>query len=538
MRTLRSFVLVAFAALSLLACEKRPVAPVAPASAPAAGPVAAGGKVRVDLYVMSLCPYGVQAENAIGPVLEKLGSAVDFRLNYIAGEQNGKLVSLHREPEVKGDIVQLCAARANPDRFFRMVLCQNKEWRRIPDNWEQCAQEAGIDVEAVRACYQGPEGEALLRASMKLAEQARAEGSPTIHIAGKPYEGGRRTNDFIRAICAEAGGTKPPACTQLKPPATVTVTILNDSRCKPCQQITRIIPQLQGIFPGLKHTMVDYGTPEGKKLFAATGAKYLPAVLFDASLDGDAEGKEQVSRFLRPAGAYRLLAIGAKFDPKAEICDNNVDDNGDGKVDCGDPTCKETLLCRPEAKKHLDVFVMSQCPFGVRALDAAKEVLNHFAGQGVTLSVHYIASATPDGFRSLHGQAEVDENIRGVCAIKHYPAKHKFMDYIWCRNPNIHDGNWKTCAKNGIDAKVMEACATGPEGKKLLADNIKLAETLGVEASPSWLANGKFPFSGIDAETIKTNLCKHNAGLKGCDKTLSGPPAGGPGAGGGGSCGN
>ena len=43
---------------------------------------------------------------------------------------------------------------------------------------------------------------------------------------------------------------------------------------------------------------------------------------------------------------------------------------------------------------------------------------------------------------------------------------------------------------------------------------------------------------GIDAETIKTNLCQHNPGLKGCDKKLSGlpdAPAGRPGAG---SCGN
>ncbi len=30
--------------------------------------------------------------------------------------------------------------------------------------------------------------------------------------------------------------------------------------------------------------------------------------------------------------------------------------------------------------------------------------------------------------------------------------------------------------------------------------------------------------TGIDAETVKKNLCEHNPGLKGCDKTLSGPP--------------
>ena len=522
--------------LTMGACEKQPVGPAGPVKTPAAG--AGAERVRVDLSVMSMWPYGVQAENAFGPVVEKLGSSLDLRVEYIAGEEGGKLVSLHDEPEVKGDIAQLCAAKIAPDRAYRMILCQNKTPREIPDNWEQCAKEVGIDVEAMRRCYTTSEGQDLLRVSSKRAAAAKAEGSPTIHVAGKSYEGRRRGGDLLRAICAEYQAAKPAACAEIKPSATVTVTLLSDSRCKPCGNIEKIVPQLKGVLPGLKHTLVDYGTPEGKKLYAAAGVKHLPAVLFDSSLDGEPEGKQELQQYLKPAGTYQQLLIGAKFDPTAEICDNGKDDNGDGKVDCADPQCKEQLICRHETKKRLDVFVMSQCPYGVRALDAMREVLKNFAGQGVGFGVHYIASATPSGFRSLHGQPEVDEDIRGVCAMKHYGANLKFLDYVWCRNPNIGSPDWKGCAKNGIDPRVIETCSTGPEGKKLLEENIKLAEMLGVEASPSWLSNNKFPFSGIDAETIKKNLCQHNAGLKGCDRTLSGPPAEGPGAGGGGSCGN
>ena len=35
-----------------------------------------------------------------------------------------------------------------------------------------------------------------------------------------------------------------------------------------------------------------------------------------------------------------------------------------------------SLLCREEKKNALDVFVMSQCPYGVLGLDAMKEVLD------------------------------------------------------------------------------------------------------------------------------------------------------------------
>ena len=43
---------------------------------------------------------------------------------------------------------------------------------------------------------------------------------------------------------------------------------------------------------------------------------------------GGAQGFQQVQRFVVDAGEYKLLQIGAKFDPTAEICDNKADDDG------------------------------------------------------------------------------------------------------------------------------------------------------------------------------------------------------------------
>ena len=43
-----------------------------------------GEKVKLDFYIMSQCPYGTQVEDAIKPVLDKLGDSVDFSLNYIS----------------------------------------------------------------------------------------------------------------------------------------------------------------------------------------------------------------------------------------------------------------------------------------------------------------------------------------------------------------------------------------------------------------------------------------------------------------------
>ena len=101
-------------------------------------------------------------------------------------------------------------------------------------------REGTVDV----AAPPGEQGRELLRTSARLADEAKAEGSPTMFIAGKPYEGGRKAGDFMRAICAEYQH-QPAACADVKPAPKVTATILNDTRCAPCQEIGRLIPQLK-----------------------------------------------------------------------------------------------------------------------------------------------------------------------------------------------------------------------------------------------------------------------------------------------------
>jgi hypothetical protein len=48
--------------------------------------------------------------------------------------------------------------------------------------------------------------------------------------------------------------------------------------------------------------------------------------------------------------------------------------------------------------------------------------------------------------------------------------------------------------------------------------------------------NGKYQFSGIDPETIKTNVCAHNK-LAGCENKLSGDTPAAPGGQGAPGCG-
>jgi predicted DsbA family dithiol-disulfide isomerase len=404
-----------------------------------------------------------------------------------------------------------------------MVVCQNKNAAGIPANWEQCAKDNGLATDSIKTCYEGAEGKQLLSDSIKETAKVSATGSPTIYLNGQAYSGGRQSSDFLRGIC-NAFSTKPQACLNIPAPVKVNMIVVNDKRCAACD-VTRLVSQLKTMFPGIQIENLDYSDAKGKQIYNDLQLGVLPAMLFDSTVE-KGESYASVQQYLVKTGDYYSLRIGAEFDPTAEICDNGIDDTGDGLIDCADPDCTAELVCRKETAKTLDLFVMSQCPYGIQALDAMKEVLTNFKGN-IDFSVHYIANENPDGtFTSLHGQGEVDEDIREVCAAKYYPDSYKYMDYIWCRNKNIKGTDWESCATQaGMSAATIKSCFEGTEGKSLLKENIKLTDELSIGSSPTFLANNKQEFGGIDAETIKTNYCAANAGLAGCLNKLTGSTA-------------
>lgn len=474
------------------------------------------GGVKMDMYVMSQCPYGTQVVDAIALVKQELGPALELNIEFIANDNgDGTFTSLHGQPEVLGDIVQLCAMKHSPDKYLDMLTCQNKNAGAIPGNWEACAKDKGLDVSKIKSCFEGDEGKQLLSESIKKANSVGATASPTIYINGKAYSGGRTTNDFLRAVCSKFE-EKPKECLSLPEPAKVNTVIINDKRCDECD-ISQLETQLELIFPGIVIKEIDYNDPQGKAFYIKLGLNALPAIIFDESVK-EGEGYSSVQSYLVPVDKYYSLNIGANFDPTAEICDNSIDDTGNGKIDCEDETCKSKLICREEIPNSLQVFIMSDCPYGRKAIEALKGVKENF--DGLNFKVHYIASETATGFSSLHGQYEVDENIIQLCTNKHSPEQ--WFDYLYCRSvKGVNGKDWKACAgETGVDINAVQSCFENGEGSSLLREDIKIAQSLRIGASPTWLANNKHTFGGIDAETVKINYCKYND-VAGCEKVLS-----------------
>lgn len=139
----------------------------------------------------------------------------------------------------------------------------------------------------------------------------------------------------------------------------------------------------------------------------------------------------------------------------------------------------------------MDIFVMSQCPYGVMAESTviqAKKDGKIPAGKDV--QIHYIVDYNAaDGFRSLHGSGEWEEDVRQLLIAKYYPDL--FWKYLEIRNKDYRSSRWdKAMEDAGINSKkIMKKFDT--EGLELLKQEAKYAQEYGVNASPTFLYEGK-----------------------------------------------
>ena len=168
-------------------------------------------KPSVELYVFTYCPYGLQMEKAMIPVVKILGDKIDFKIRQI-GAMHGDF----EEEEAKR---QLCVEKNYPAKFLDYVLafaedtsCSDGAAACVTTKVNALYAKLGIDASKVNACMTS-EGQALYDAEVSNAESEGASGSPTLMINGVVSDVSRSPEAVKGAICA-AFSTVPTQCSQ------------------------------------------------------------------------------------------------------------------------------------------------------------------------------------------------------------------------------------------------------------------------------------------------------------------------------------
>ena len=148
-------------------------------------------KPEIELFVMSYCPYGVQAEQELLPFFETYGDRIDFKLRFIVNEKDTStentsgevaFTSLHGEPELIENKRQMVIAELYPDKLFDYLLCRADH---LQEAWVDCAKEVELDVVRIAEAVEAEKITRQLLEEVQRTKELSVRGSPTLVIDGR-----------------------------------------------------------------------------------------------------------------------------------------------------------------------------------------------------------------------------------------------------------------------------------------------------------------------------------------------------------------
>lgn len=170
-----------------------------------------------DLYIMSYCPYWLQAQKWYLEVMSKLGKVADINVKWVP-------YIMHGQKEADENVVQYCIGKEQKETYTKYLNCfLAEEWKEA-----ECKKEAWIDEAKLTSCIDATKKEFKIDEKMKdtskqfpdfdidkeAAVAAWVQWSPTFVLNGiKLDKMWRNAKAYADAICSTFK-EKPAECEQ------------------------------------------------------------------------------------------------------------------------------------------------------------------------------------------------------------------------------------------------------------------------------------------------------------------------------------
>lgn len=431
------------------------------AQQPSAAAKPAGG--QMELFLEAMDGQGWQWFFQADTVRRRLDAAGLKVYPLVTKNSDGTFSARRGEAELAESFRLAVLLKAYPGKLLNYLNARSLS--PAADGWRDAAVFAGINPDELEK-RTASEGQAALAEVYKKSSGAGVTGT-ALFLEGKRYEGSQRLMPLYDAVNASLPAAKRaplPAGYTPRPKAPPPGFWVVLSSGVPANDA--LVGVFDRYFEGIKPVMLDYGSAERAARFPSLG--FVPAYVLAATPEArtrlDAELK---AGLFKESGGYLV------YEDKQRV---------------------GFYAGRPEKKNTLEIFVMSQCPFGALAENAVLEAeKNKLLPEGLKVEIRYIGDAKKDEkgawtFSSLHGQPEWEENARQLFMAKKFPGK--FNAYLLERNKDYSSPDWQKAAKAaGINAAAVTAGFE--EAKDLLAADFAATGALGISTSPSFMVDGQ-----------------------------------------------
>ena len=156
---------------------------------------------------MSYCPYGLQTQKAIIPVMELLKDKANITVRFVD-------YAMHGQKEVEENLRQYCIEKEQNDKYISYLRCFVAS-----NNTTTCQQKAGINVSKMQSCYNATDQEVGIMKAFNdkttwisgqfppfnvekdLNDKYQVGGSPTLVINGQEVSAPRSSEALKQVIC-------------------------------------------------------------------------------------------------------------------------------------------------------------------------------------------------------------------------------------------------------------------------------------------------------------------------------------------------
>jgi hypothetical protein len=163
-------------------------------------------KPKVELFVMTHCPYGTQSEKGIIPTIEVLGSKVDFDVRFVH-------YFMHGDKEEKETYNQVCIREEQNEKFLPYLECFLAS-TGSEDDAKKCLDAVKIDQSKLNTCISSGKGKEYYEVDKKLSNSYGVQGSPTLVINGVEANSGRDSLSYLKTICGAFNNAPTTECTK------------------------------------------------------------------------------------------------------------------------------------------------------------------------------------------------------------------------------------------------------------------------------------------------------------------------------------
>lgn len=145
-------------------------------------------KPVVELFVMTHCPYGTQAEKGILSAYEALGNKIDSSIKFVH--------YMMHEPEETETPIQVCIREEQSSKFNDYLTCFLGE-----GDSDACLTEVGVDKTKLDKCV-ADKSEEYYASDSELSEGYGVQGSPTLVVNGVVVSSARDSASYLDTICS------------------------------------------------------------------------------------------------------------------------------------------------------------------------------------------------------------------------------------------------------------------------------------------------------------------------------------------------